>query len=141
MSASLVRRPDWPQRLAALFEERRHTPYAFGTNDCGVMMRESVRAMTGVDLFPGVEAPGSALAVAKFLKRNGWADVEDMMAAVLGPALPRTAFARRGDVVSFASPDGEFHLAVVAGATAGTPGPAGLEWVPMMAWRKAWKVG
>lgn len=141
MTAPLVRRPDWPRQLAALFEARRHQPYAYGVNDCAVFMRDAVQAVTGIDVLAGMELPTNWIGAARFLIARGWEDVEEMAAALLGAPLPAPLMAGRGDVVSFRSIDGEPHLAVVAGSVAGTPGVTGIEWVPMQGWRKAWRVG
>lgn len=137
---ALQRLPDWPARLAAVFEERRHMAYAYGINDCGVIMREAVRAVTGTDVLGGEALGTSWLAAAKFMIRRGWDDVEAAMTDLVGPPLARTAFARRGDIVSFEEL-GERHLAVCVGATAATPGATGLLFVPMTLWCSAWKVG
>jgi hypothetical protein len=141
MTASkLTRLPDWPARLSAFVSSRRDIPYAYGVNDCACFAQESVIALTGTDPLPGIERPKSWLGAARFLIANGWEDVEEMITAVLGPPLASPRLAQRGDIVSFASPGGERHLAVCTGGMAATPGGLGIEWVPLSEWRSAWKV-
>lgn len=130
----------WPSRLSALIEARRHEPYAYGTTDCGCFVLDAILAVTGTDLVPPADRPTSRVGAARFLIARGYGDVESMMTALLGPALPTPKLAGRGDVVSFEA-KGERHLAVCAGTAAATPGRDGLLWVPRALWLAGWKVG
>jgi hypothetical protein len=134
----LVRVEGWEGRLAALANDWRHRPYAYGLTDCGRFMIEAVTAVTGEVLLEGVTWPRGWLGVAKFMIANGWDSVEDTMDDLLPPM--EVAGLRRGDVVSFEL-GGEMHLAVRIGDTALTPGVAGLEAFGASTWRRAWRVG
>ena len=50
------RRADWPERLHAFVESRRHDPFAWGRNDCATFAAGAVCAMTGAHL--GALLPG-----------------------------------------------------------------------------------
>ena len=137
---TLVRRPDWEQRLVALVRERRTMAYRYGVNDCGTFMLDAVATMTGVDLLPGVTRPTGWLSAAKFFIARGWDDVEDMATELLGEPVGPAA-SRPGDVVSFERDD-ELHLAVRVGSDAVTPTQLGLDVVMAAQWRRrAWLVG
>jgi hypothetical protein len=138
--ARLCRVEDWPARLAGFLRERRSLPYAYGTNDCCTFVRDSVRAITGIDLMPGLRPPTTRRAGARFLLAGGYGDVEGLATRVLGAPLASPKLAGRGDIVSFWADD-EMHLAVVAGLEAATPAQEGLAWVPRTLWRSGWKVG
>lgn len=136
----LQRHPDWPAALAALLRERRTTPYVYGATDCGCLVLDAIEAMTGTVLISPADRPTSRVGAARFLLARGYGDVEGMMTALLGPALPTARLAGRGDVVSFDA-QGERHLAVCAGTSAATPGRDGLLWVPRALWLNGWKAG
>jgi len=134
----LVRLEGWERRLAALANQWRHRPYAYGVTDCGRFMIEAVTAVTGAVLLEGVTWPRGWLGIAKFMIANGWDSVESTMDDLL-PAM-ETAASRRGDIVSFVRGD-EPHLAVRVGDTALSPGADGLLAFPRPTWRRAWLVG
>ena len=139
MVFDLIRLPDWDERLITFVRSRMHVPYRYGVNDCATFSIGAVEAVTGVDLFPGVDRPTSWIGAAKFLLSRGWEDVEDMMTSCLGgPSLPGPS--RVGDLVSFEECDA-FHLAVRIGDASLTPVTQGLRIVPSSRWRKSWMVG
>lgn len=47
---SLVRFPDWLDRLHSHFEAHRRAPIDWGTNDCALFTANGIKAMTGVDV-------------------------------------------------------------------------------------------
>lgn len=135
----ILRRIDWPQRLSTYINERRSMPYAYGTNDCGSFVVDGIAALTGRLLVPMEDRPTSQFAAAKFLVPFG-GSVETWMDTLLGTRLPTPKLAQRGDVVSFEAA-GEFHLALVAGTDAATPGESEILWVRRALWHAGWKVG
>lgn len=137
---ALKRLPDWPGRMSALVRARRQMPYEYGVNDCATFAVDSVIAVTGVDLAPGVERPKSNVAGGRFLIANGVRTIEQLFLSILGESWGRTRQARRGDLVCFAAAD-ETHMALVTGREAVTPGPDGLLPVPADLWVRAWKIG
>ena len=135
----LVRLDDWRARLAAVVNERRLLPYAYGTNDCACFARICVEATTGTVLLPGVDMPKGWLAAAKFMIARGWKTPEDMAAEFLGPSL-EVGETEPGDLVSYED-IGELHLAVRVGDVAVAPVDIGLKVIPPGQWRRGWKVG
>jgi hypothetical protein len=92
--------PTRPERLAALIEARRHTPFAWGTHDCCLFAADAVLATTGAD--PAAEWRGRYDSEAEALELLGARGLEgtvaDAMAAFGAPECPVLA-AQRGDVV------------------------------------------
>lgn len=116
----LPRHIDWPQRLAAALEERRETPYAWGTNDCAIFAADMVQAVTGHDLAGPFRGRYRTQAGSRrILKALGWADVEAMADTLLPRRFERP---RRGDVVLYDGKDGPFLGIVWQGGVVG-PGP------------------
>lgn len=129
---------DWPRRLAAALEAARGRPFCWGLHDCALFTAGVVHDLTGVDFagdFRGRYA-SHAEAVAVLGARGG---LEAVVTAALGSPRAYTTLAQRGDVVMVDTPDGA-ALGVCNGATAACAGPAGLQFVPMPQWVKAWKV-
>lgn len=135
----LLRHADWPARLSAFVNERRSLPYAYGTNDCGSFVVDGIHALTGTLLVPVENRPTTRIGAARFLIPYG-GSVETWMDALLDARLPTPKLAQRGDIVSFEAA-GEFHLALVIGLAAATPGPTEILWVPRALWHGGWKVG
>ena len=62
----------WPQLLAAYIEERRHAPFAWGVNDCGLFAADWVQLATGIDIaLPFRGKYDSALSAAHLLREFG----------------------------------------------------------------------
>lgn len=132
------RHPDWPERLAAFIEARRHVPFAWGSNDCATFAADALVALTGAD-------PMAAL-------RGRWAGQEQALQVlqqlgglgragcrVLGRPLPQLAAAPRGAVVC-ARMRGLPTMGVHLGVWWCAPGAAGLEFRPAREERLAWGV-
>lgn len=132
------RLPDWPERLAAFVEARRHVPFAWGSNDCATLAADAVLATTGAD-------PMAAL-------RGRWASEEEAGAVlqsmgglaaaarrVLGRPLDVWQQAGRGAVVC-ANMQGQCILGVSLGAVWCAPGAAGLLFRSCAEVRLAWSV-
>lgn len=133
----MVRREDWPLRLAAFVEAARARPFSYGDWDCCLMAAAWVNEATGVDHAADLcgryaDEPGAAALLAD---RGG---VQAIATAALGNPI-RPAFAQRGDLVMIETPRGP-ALGVCIGADAVFPGARGAQWVPMAQWRHAWRV-
>jgi hypothetical protein len=132
------RLPDWPERLAALVEARRHAPFAWGSNDCLLFAADAVLACTGVDPAAawrgryGSEAEGEVLMGGTPWYR--WVlDWQDARGAWACPP----AYAQRGDTALIEM--GNDHLlGVVLGDQVAAPTLAGLGFVPLAAARRIW---
>lgn len=136
-AAPLARLPGWPELLAAYIEERRHMPFAWGSNDCATFAGDALLAMTGVDVLQALRGRWSSREqAADVLARLG--GLRAGAQALLGPSLPRLAQAHRGAVV-LARMDGTAILGVrMAGGQWCAPGAGGLLWRPfgevLLAW-------
>lgn len=128
---------DWPERLLAHVEARRETPFRWGQHDCCTFVADAVREIAGDDLMAALRGRyADARAASRVTREMGGID------AYLDARLPAIAplTAQRGDVVMFEAADGP-ALGVVVGAQAAAAGPAGITWMPIDRWRRAWRVG
>ena len=132
---------DWPERLAAYLDARRHVPFSWGTNDCATFALGGIRALTGArlaDLLPGVWA--NEPEAAAMLRQLG--GLETAAIGVLGePVRGRlAATAPRGWVVlAHLLERPTLGLAAGNGWWCG-PGPAGLVFRPQVEVAVAWEV-
>ena len=137
---TLTRFPDWPQRLVRALDDRRSTPYAWGSNDCATFAAGMIAAVTGQDFAAAFRNRyKSQVGARRMLKAHGWKDLE----ALADDLLPRQdGRKQRGDVVLYAGRHGAFLGIYWQGLVWG-PGPAGLAWWPSDpdAILATWKVG
>jgi hypothetical protein len=139
---------DWPTLLFHFIEARRHTPFAWGRQDCCLFACDGILAQTGFDpaakVFRGqyrdrlgatrlVRKHGGVEAIAvKFLGSPGYAEVPVLMA-------------QRGDVVLIDQIDPEYSgmgaaLGICLGVEAAFPGASGLVFHPVSKCLRAWRV-
>jgi hypothetical protein len=135
---TLHRHPDWPERLAAFVESRRHVPFAWGSNDCATFAADALVALTGADPMAALRGrwtnEAQALQVLQQtggLARAAW--------RVLGRPLVHLAAAPRGAVVC-ARMRGLPTMGLHLGAWWCAPGERGLEFRPAFEERLAWGV-
>ena len=134
-----VRREDWPLRLNAWLDSVRDRAFAWGQFDCALGAADAVFAMTGVDYAVEFrEAYFSKRNAVRLLAERG--GLEALVTQALGAPLDGPKLAQRGDVVLVDSGGEGPALAVVIGASAVAPSPAGVVFVPMARWTKAWRV-
>jgi hypothetical protein len=131
---------DWPERLAALVEARRHLPFAWGTQDCVTLAADAVLACTGRDphVARGAYA-GEAEAEAILAGEGGlegW--VAATLAAFGAPEIP-PALAQRGDW-ALVVVGNETLCGPVIGESVAVPGTDRLRFVPLARIRRAWAV-
>ncbi len=136
------RLPGWEDRLAAVFESARATPYVLGQHDCLRVACAAVAALTGVDYWQRFAGGYATQREAIKVIRSIAPDLGRAVSMITGtePVLPLQA--RRGDLMLYSDPAGE-HLAVCNGATAAVLGPDGLLWLPLdhAGLRAAWRIG
>jgi hypothetical protein len=134
------RHPDWPERLAALIEERRHTPFRWGTQDCCSFAADAVLAMTAHDwLAPHRGQYSDAAGAEAILGAQG---LEVLVAGLLdafGAQDCTPCFVQRGDVALVLAGN-ELTLGVVLDQVVAAPGLRRLEFVPVSAIQRAWSV-
>jgi hypothetical protein len=130
---------NWPRLLNDFVESRRHTPFAWGKNDCCTFAADAVVAIYGADPMQHLrdlydDATG-ALAII-----GGADDLPEYACRVLVAAGFREIepiFAGRGDVVcvKLERPTCGVHLGSVIAA----PSVAGLAFLPLNEVLKAWR--
>lgn len=131
---------DWPERLAALVEARRHLPFAWGAHDCCTWMADAVVAVTGRD--PAAPWRGQYTTEAEAMAMLGASGLEAVVAARMvefgAPECPVRAV-QRGDAV-LAVLRNEPLLGVALGPRIAVPGIDRLQWLPLSAGVRAWAV-
>lgn len=136
---ALARVDGWEAAFAAFVEERRHRPFAWGSNDCGLFAADNILALCGVDVAASLRGYDGAVGAARSLARHGLRQVDDVPSALCLPErLPIDG--RRGDLVSFRSHLG-VTLGVVMGERFAAPGERGLLFFGLRHALRAWRVG
>lgn len=62
---SALRLKNWPRLLDAFIESRRHTPFAWGSNDCCLFAADATQAITGIDPAAALRGYRTALGAAR----------------------------------------------------------------------------
>lgn len=130
----------WEERLAAVIERARATPYRLGEHDCFRVACATVQALTGVDRWPefaGYRTKREALA--RIAERGS--NFEAAGDWFFGGGRCDVKLARRGDIVAFSSLNGEKHLGVCLGEETACLTEGGLSRVPTAACICAWRIG
>lgn len=135
--ATLTRRADWPERLAAFIERRRRARFRWGRHDCVLFAADAIEQMTGVD--PIVSLRGRwrsrAEALAILEAEGGMLMAIDQRL----PVLESVAMAQRGDLVAIPSA-GAIVLGICVGSQAVAPGATGLRFAEVATALAAWRV-
>jgi len=136
-----MRLEGWEGRLAQLCAGAQAMPFQRGLHDCCTFARQVEVALTGVTLFGDSGRWRTPAGAVRALRRMGYATIRDMLDARLLACAP--AMARRGDLIMADAPgaDDMGALAVVIGAQAVLPGPAGLLRVPVLSATAGWRIG
>lgn len=133
---------DWPKRLLALVEERKHVPFAWGSQDCCLFACDCVVAMTGEDpaetLRGYTDNVGADEAISQF--GNLEALVEAKCAEFEFKQLSTPLKGQRGDLVLFDN-NSNPAIGVCIGGAVAFAGRDGLEFHPLRDCRRAWRVG
>lgn len=137
----LVRRHDWPERLAAVVAAAQQQPYKLGQHDCLRFTCQCIAAMTGVDFWPRFAGYSTRLQALRTIAAIA-PSLGQAVGLVLGVLPVAPLLARRGDVLLYTDEGGE-HLGVCVGATAAVLGPQGLAHVPLShaGFVQAWRAG
>lgn len=141
---TLVRRRDWPERLAHFLEVRARLPFAWGLNDCALFAADCACNLTEVDLAADLRgAYGNREEADAVLARHG--GLQALVAARL-PVYVSPLQCHRGDVVCVEAEqeDGArlWTLGVVAGnGYWAAPGARRMVYRPMAEVLHAYAVG
>lgn len=136
----LARVADWSVRLGAFIERRRHVPFAWGRQDCGLFAADAALEITGTDVADLLRGYSTAAGAVRALARFGCSDVADIPSRRGLPPRLHKLDARRGDVVAWRGQLG-LSLGVVTGERFAVPGAAGLLFFPIDQAERAWRVG
>ena len=131
--------PDWPERLAELVEQRRDTPFAWGSHDCCLWAADAVQTITGHDTAAAWRGRYASEAEAEALMA-GAAGLYGLVAQALeAQGIPQCppALAQRGDQ-ALVEHGNTLAMGVVLGEVVAVPGPDGLAYAPIGAIRRAW---
>lgn len=132
----MPRLPDWPDRLAAYIESRRHARFVWGAHDCCRFAAGAVEAITG-DCVAGPWAPcRSAIASMRALRAAG--GIYEIPSACGFQRIP-PALAGRGDIVATLTRRGP-ALGVCLGADAAFAGTERLVFLPTLSSSAAWRI-
>jgi len=132
---------DWDRRLARVTEEHLATPGEWGVSDCIVTAAACVAAVTGVDIMaPWRGRYKTEAGAARLMRKEGCANVEDVLGKLFGlPPIGRL-MARRGDLVVV-----ERNCQLCAGYIceygAAVKTETGLVFLPQTETRSAFRVG
>lgn len=139
-----LKRPGWEAALADTLEAAKRKAFVWGEHDCCLFAADAVVAMSGWD--PAEEFRGrytSKVGAARVMKRAGAGGVEGIIergARQRGRPEVSAEYTQRGDIVIVDTEDGP-AAGVCAGAlTAIVRDGVGLEWVPTLRARRAWRL-
>ena len=142
----VIRRSNWQSALSSYLVGCAHTPFQYGSLDCGLFVAGAIEAMTGVDV--AVDLRGryrnrtEAFAVIKALCGHAtMSAVADYLASVYGlPEIP-VVYAQRGDAVQLRRGRAA-SLGIVAmhGTEILTPYADGILRLPLSHATRAWRV-
>lgn len=119
------RLPDWMTRLAALVDQRRYDPFAWGSHDCATWAADCVLATTGTDPLADLRGAWSTQTQAsETIVRLG--GLQQAVSDRLGPPLANARHAQRGDVMLCLMAPGGPSLAVCLGHNVAGPGRQGM---------------
>jgi hypothetical protein len=140
LNGSGLRRPDWPLLLEVYIERLRAQPFAWGTHDC-VTFAIGWLELARSDLSPREELAESldystVVGALRALRGRELQEAVDDWGRLTSVAVP---FAQRGDLV-LVETSGRPSLSVCVGDYAAGPGITGLELVPLVTARAAWRV-
>lgn len=134
----MKRHPDWYSRLAAYLARHARMPYAPGTFDCIIFAEGALAAMTGRNRIAAfVGTYDSVPAGLRIVRRLGF---RDHIAAVTDglQSIP-VCRAQIGDLAEADGIDGLPAMGVVGGERIHVVGWAGLETIPLLSARRAWR--
>lgn len=92
-----MKKTDWISALHAYLEEVRHTPFQYGTHDCGIFTSGAIIAMTGED--PAAVFRGrykTHIGALRAMRKSGFTDQHAIAASLYDEIRP--AFASTGDI-------------------------------------------
>jgi hypothetical protein len=136
----MTRLPDWPDRLITTLEHHELLVFAYGVSDCMQLAMDCAEAITGRHPYPKAKRYTTKRRAASCLKRHGFGNIIEALAAAYPEIAP--SLARRGDIgVAY---DGNLPCAVVCEGllfVGKPPGSVGLVRVTRARVERAFAVG
>ena len=133
----LVRRSDWPARLARFIAARSAVPFEYGKQDCTSFGIDWVRECTGVEVTP-IDWTSEREALEAVRRAGG---LRQAISSKLGQPRQNWREARRGDVGLTDGITGRDSVVVCAGLTWVGAGKEGLVHLPLARAMLVWQVG
>ncbi|PYE80809.1 DUF6950 family protein [Pseudoroseicyclus aestuarii] len=130
----MERLTDWRPRLAAMIEDARQRPFAYGRWDCALFAAAAIEAMTGTDLARGFRGYRSRAAGLRAARAKGFEDHVGRFADVLPEIAPVVAGA--GDLAVLENT----ALGIVQGRLIYVPGADGLAMADRATMTRAFRV-
>lgn len=136
---------DWPERLAAMVEEARNKPFAWGSHDCALWACSVIAMLTDIDPAESVRGTyQTTVGAVRALRELGGHHLRDVALHLADlydfPEIP-PAMAQRGDLVLCPSgAEWPEALGVCLGAKAAITGATRLTFVPMSTALLAWRI-
>lgn len=133
----MQRREDWTARLNAVIESAREKLFKWGQHDCCLFVADCIQEMTDEDVAAEVRGRYTTEGGAnRLLRRLGGIEV---FVDTIFNASPAVA-ARRGDVVLLDVQGSPLGIIDLSGRRVAAVGPNGLQFLPLILVKKAWKV-
>lgn len=138
--ATRHRHPAWPERLAEIIEARRHTPFAWGSQDCITLAADVTLALTGRDVWAAHRGTyATEDGAERVVGPDGLEAFVARLMAAAGATEIAVAEAQRGDWALITVGNMPM-VGVVLGDRIAAPGQDGLAFVPLRRATRAWGV-
>ena len=133
-----MRKQNWQSILHAFIDSRRNEPFQWGKNDCALFAADCVSSFTDIDYAESFRGKYRSLKGSiKALKDQGFNSVDEVPDNLF-ERIPINS-AMKGDVVSIKQ-NNRASLGICIGHFAVFTGVKNLEFMPMYAVEKAWRV-
>jgi hypothetical protein len=133
------RRPDWPERLAALVEARRHAPFTWGTHDCAMFAADAVLVQTDRDFLARWRGAYATEEQGDAITGGAFGTFMEAALAAFGAAECPAGLAQRGDV-ALVRYGNTRSLGVVLGGSVAVPGLVGLSFLSPRHLERVWVI-
>ena len=143
----MERREGWEHFLAEFLFKRKDSSFRYGRNDCCLFVADAIERMTGVDPAEQFRAQYRSKAEANniLIQFGGGHILETVQKLTKNYGMPEINIksAGRGDIALVVNGSRGDVLGVVdmTGEQVAIPGTKGLVYFPMIALKKAWRVG
>lgn len=135
------RRTDWQLRLNQFMEGRKSAPFAWGQNDCFLLVCDAVAETIGIDMAAEVRGKYDSEESARSIVSGDLGGYCSRLAGRNGFQETDWKHLRRGDVGLIGTKDGGALGIVWMPGLLSFPGANGLESVPVRMARRGWLVG